>query len=57
MYYIVSDEGQIVDSGWHCLDLDELREFAQELKCGLWILQGEHTGLEVEKPQDDTSKN
>jgi len=56
MFYIVSTEGQIVESLYHCPTLEELRELAEECECGLWVIRGEHIGIEVTQPIDDTAE-
>lgn len=46
MYYILTENGsQIVDSQMHRPTQAELDGMAQEFKCSLYVIEGEHYGM------------
>jgi hypothetical protein len=45
MYYIMSDDDEIIDSMTKCPTRDELDKLAQSFGCDVWVMKGEHTGM------------
>lgn len=55
MFYIVADTGQIVELLDRCPTQEDLIEMTQEFRCGLYVIDGQHAGLEVayEKTEEE----
>jgi hypothetical protein len=48
MYYFVNDEdGRIVESTWGGDPELTAQQLANECQCGVYVIRGEHTGIEV----------
>lgn len=50
MYYIMStDSGQLIEQYNSCPDTVDLRKLAEECKCDLWVIDGQHAGITYER--------
>ena len=55
-FYIMSDDGQLIERQDECPSADDLRELAEECECDLWVIRGEHAGITYERPTKPTPK-
>jgi len=56
MFYIMSDDGELIESVERCPTTDELAELADECDCDLWVIRGEHAGITYERPEAKSHK-
>jgi len=58
MYYVMSDDDQILDTLNSRPSQDAADRAARMFGCNVWIMQGQHTGIEAKFPtgQDETGK-
>ena len=52
-FYIMSDDGQLIECQDERPSEDDLRELAYECECNLWVIRGEHAGITYERPDED----
>ena len=52
-FYIMSDDGQLIECQDERPSEDDLRELAYECECNLWVINGEHAGITYERPDED----
>ncbi len=50
MFYIVSTDGQIVDTVETRPTLDAIKELAQDVQSDLYVIEGERAGIEYALP-------
>ena len=55
-FYIMSDDGQLIERQDACPSEDDLRELAYECECNLWVIRGEHAGITYERLSNGTRK-
>ena len=57
MFYIVSEDGQIIEQSWGCPTMEWLSALAHECKCDLWVIEGEHSGITYTRPDTNEAED
>ena len=49
-FYIMSDDGQLLERQDSCPSEADLREYAEDYECDVWVIEGENAGIGYDRP-------